>query len=395
MKIYTIHQKLFKSKKFIFYFQHLNKFFMKQKIYLIAITIFLSNCAFSQSLTTPPDGGNKKASVSERIGITDVTIHYDRPGVKGREGKIWNGLVHTGFKDLGFGISTAAPWRGGANENTTISFSTDVTVEGKPLAAGTYGFFVAMGDGEATLIFSNNSTSWGSFFYDPKEDALRVTVKTEPLNENVEWLKYEFMNETPNSAVIALMWEKLKIPFKVEVDYPKTQLAMFRNELKSSKGFNADAWVQASNFAANNNDFEDADEWSDYSINGRFVGQKNFNTLSNKAMILQKENKTSEADAMMKEALPLGSMQDLHNYGKQLISEKKPKEALEIFKMNAQKNPGQFTTDMGLVRGYSANGDYKNALKYAKLAQPLAPNKLNKDAVDKMIEDLNAGKDIN
>ena len=352
-------------------------------------------CAISQSLTTPPDGHNKKASVTERIGITDVTIHYDRPGVKGREGKIWNGVVQTDFTDLGFGTSKAAPWRGGANENTTIKFSTEVTIEGKLLAAGTYGFFVAMGKGDATLIFSNNSTSWGSFFYDPKDDALRVTVKTEPLNESVEWLKYEFMNESDTSAVIALMWEKLKIPFKVEVDYPKTQLAMFRNELKSSKGFDVNTWVQAAQFAAANNDLEDAEQWSDYSINGRFIGEKNFKTLSTKAMILEKEGKTAEADAQLKEALPLGSMQDLHNYGRQLITEKKPKEALEVFKLNAQKHPGDFTTNVGLARGYSANGDYKNALKYAKLAQPLAPNKVNKDAVDKMILDLSAGKDIN
>src|SRR6195952_4995011 len=123
--------------------------------------------ASSQFLTTPPNGGNKKASVSERIGITDVTIHYDRPGVKGREGKIWNDLVHTGFKDLGFGTSKAAPWRAGANENTTITFSTDVMVEGKAIKSGVYGFFVAMGTETATLIFSNSSSAWGSFFYDP------------------------------------------------------------------------------------------------------------------------------------------------------------------------------------------------------------------------------------
>src|SRR5437879_4383963 len=118
---------------------------MIRKICLLIATIFFSVAASTQNLTIPPDGGNKKATVSERIGITDVTIHYDRPGVKGREGKIWNGLVHVGYKDLGFGTSKASPWRAGANENTTIRFSTDVMVEGKPLKAGTYGFFVAMG----------------------------------------------------------------------------------------------------------------------------------------------------------------------------------------------------------------------------------------------------------
>ncbi len=368
---------------------------MQSKIYLFVLLSCCMLTTTAQNLTTPPNGGNKKASVSEMIGITEVTIHYDRPGVKGREGKIWNNLVHTGFTDLGFGTSKQAPWRAGANENTTITFTTDVMVEGKTLRSGTYGFFVAMGNGDATLIFSNNTTSWGSFFYDPAEDALRVTVKTEPLNESVEWLKYEFMNETDNSAVIALEWEKLKIPFKIEVDYPKTQLALFKNELRSSKGFTSDAWVQAAQFAASNNDLEDALQWSDYSINGVFVGQKDFKTLSTKAMILEKQGKTSEADAVMKEALPLGNITDLHQYGRQLIAQKKPKEALEVFKINAQKNPNVFMTTVGLARGYSAAGDYKNALKYAKLALPLAPDKVNKDSVAKMIDTLGQGKDVN
>src|SRR5215510_631620 len=107
-------------------------------VFLLLVTI--TTTAFAQ-LTTPPDGGNKKAMVGERIGITDVTIHYDRPGVKGREGKIWGQLVYTGFTDLGFGTSKAAPWRAGANENTTIEFSTDVKIEGQSLPAGKYGFF--------------------------------------------------------------------------------------------------------------------------------------------------------------------------------------------------------------------------------------------------------------
>ncbi|MEP6583862.1 MAG: DUF2911 domain-containing protein [Ginsengibacter sp.] len=368
---------------------------MQSKFYVVVFLLCSLLTTTAQNLTVPPNGGNKKASVSERIGITDVTINYDRPGVKGREGKIWNGLVHTGFTDLGFGTSKQAPWRAGANENTTITFTTDVMVEGKALQAGTYGFFIAMGNGDATLIFNKNISSWGSFFYDPKEDVLRINVKTQPLNESVEWLKYEFMNETDNSAVIALMWEKLKIPFKVEVDYPKTQLAMFKNELRSDKGFTPDTWVQAAQFAAANNDLEDALQWSDYSINGVFVGQKNFKTLSTKAMILEKQGKNTEADAAMKEALPLGSMIDLHQYGRQLLTEKKPKEALEVFKVNAQKNPNQFTTYVGLARGYSANGDYKNALKNAKLALPLAPDKVNKDALAKMVETLSQGKDVN
>ncbi len=370
---------------------------MLRKLYLLSAIILSGMIASAQNLTIPPDGGNKKASVSERIGITDVTIHYDRCGVKGREGKIWNGLVHVGFKDLGFGTSKAAPWRAGSNENTTFTFSTDVMIDGKPLKAGTYGFFVAMGESDdATIIFSNNNSSWGSFFYDPKQDALRVTVKTSKLSESVERLKYEFMNETDNSAVVALIWEKLKIPFKVEVDYVATQMASFRRELTSSEGFKSDAWQQAAFFAANHNtNLDEALQWSDYSLNGQFVGEKNFKNLTTRSLILNKMGKTADGDAVMKQAMPMATMQELHAYGRQLLNDKKPKEALEVFKMNAEKNPNVFTTDMGLVRGYSANGDYTNALKYAKHAQTIAPNKANKDAVDAMIAKLSDGKDVN
>jgi len=368
---------------------------LKKSLLAIGIAL-LPTFLFAQNLTIPPDGGNKKASVSERIGITDVSVHYDRPAVKGREGKIWGGLVHTGYKDLGFGTSKAAPWRAGANENTTFSFSTDVMIEGKPLKAGTYGFFIAMGEGDATLIFSNNHTSWGSFFYNENEDALRVTVKTIPLNETVERLKYEFSDETENSAVVSLVWEKLKIPFKIEVDYVKTQLESFRRELRSSEGFGPDAWIQAVNFSVEHNtNLDEALVWSDYAINGVFVGQKNFKTLSAKASVLNKMNRNAEADALMKEAMPLATMQELHQYGRQLMRQKRYAEALDAFKLNAQKNPNVFMTNMGMMRGYSATGDFKNALKYAKAAQLQAPDKGNKDALEKFIPMLEAGKDIN
>ena len=135
---------------------------MKQiLVFFFLLTVLLSQA--QRPLTTSPSGGNKKASVSERIGITDVTIHYDRPGVKGREGKIWGQLVPTGYTDQFFGNTKEAPWRAGANESTTIEFSTDVKIEGQILPAGKYGFFIAYGADECTLIFSKDATSWGSF----------------------------------------------------------------------------------------------------------------------------------------------------------------------------------------------------------------------------------------
>ncbi len=284
----------------------------------------ISSHTYAQ-LTALPSGGNKKAAATERIGITDISLHYDRPRVKGREGQIWGKLVPEGYTDQGFGTSKAAPWRAGANENTTIEFSNDVTVEGQPLPAGKYGFFVAYSPTECTLIFSRNNSSWGSFFYDPKEDALRVKVKPLAMDKEVEWLKYEFLDQKENSATIALEWEKLSIPFKVEVDYVKTQLESFRRELRTDKGFTWNAWMQAAQFCAQRNtNLEEGLAWADSAVNPQVVGDKNFQTLSTKAQILTQLNRKEEADAVMKEALPLGKMNEVHQYARQLIRPRPP-----------------------------------------------------------------------
>ena len=132
------------------------------------------------------------------------------------------------LQDLHYGTSKAAPWRAGANENTTIEFSTDVSIEGKSLPAGKYGFFIAMGSEKATLVFSKFNTAWGSFYYDAKYDALRVEVPVQKLNESVERLKYEFADQTENSAVLSLQWEKAKIPFKISVDVQQLQIEAFQ-----------------------------------------------------------------------------------------------------------------------------------------------------------------------
>lgn len=346
-------------------------------------------------LTTPPDGGNKKATVGERIGITDVTIHYDRPGVKGREGKIWGQLVPVGFNDLNFGTSKAAPWRAGANENTTIEFSTPVKIEGKELPAGKYGFFIAYDPQQCTLIFSRNSTSWGSFFYNPVEDALRVTVKPVAMGQSVEWLRYEFLDETTDAATIALEWEKLRIPFRVQVDLDELQFESFRRELRGERSFNPgwQSFQQAAQYASDHNkNLEEGLAWAEQAVNGRFIGEANFQTLSTKATLLAKLGRQAEADSTMQQALEHGNLQQLHNYGRQLLAQQKNKEALDVFMLNYKKNPGSFIPMVGLARGYAANGDTKKALQFAKKALPLAPDEMNRKNLETMIEKMEQDK---
>ena len=193
---------------------------MKTK--LLIVTFLIAALAVSAQVTTPPSGDNQKASVTQMIGLVSVTINYSSPDVHGsngedRKGHIWGELVHYGFVDQGYGPSKAAPWRAGANENTTITFSHDVVIEGKTLKAGTYGLFLALAkEGPSQWIFSKNATSWGSYFYNEAEDALRVPTSLEDW-AYTEWLTYNFDDRQPKSTHAYLAWENKRAGFKVEV----------------------------------------------------------------------------------------------------------------------------------------------------------------------------------
>ena len=364
---------------------------------LFDILFSLLSPSFAQvmPLTLEPDGGNRKASVSEQVGIVKITINYSRPGVKGREGKIWNTRVaHYGFEDLGHGTTNAAPWRAGANENTTISFSHPVRVEGKDLPPGTYGFFIALGDQESTLIFSKINTSWGSFYYDSTQDALRVTVTNQKLDQSVEWLKYEFIEQKDDGITVAMSWEKRMIPFKIWVDRKALQMAAFINDFRTTRPYydfiDAANWCIQSNYG-----LEQALQWMDRAIYFRVMGEKNFRTLSTKANVLMKMSRVDEAKKVMQEALPMGTMVDVHYYGRQLLTMNQVDEAFKVFKANYDKYPNQYTTNVGMGRAFSAKGDYKKALTYMEAALQQAPDAGSKNNLQAMITKLREGQNVN
>jgi len=373
---------------------------MKNQILCLALALVAFSSYSSAQVpynSAVPNGYTKKAVVSEQVGLTQVTITYHRPAVRGREGKIWGEVVHKGFINQGFGNGKPAPWRAGANENTVVEFDNDVKVEGQTLPKGRYGFFIAYDPSESIVIFSKRSDAWGSFFYDEKEDALRVKVKPQPVEKSVENLKYEFTNQTPNSAVIALSWEKLSIPFKVEVDYLKQQFDALVAESQNPRGFTPQGLNIAAGWTLQNDyQLEKGLEWATLATSPKFPGDPtSFPALSTKAAILDKLGRTEEAAAVIKSALPFGNVGELQQLGRQLLTAKKPQAALEVFQFNYNKNPNQFTALMGMARGLSANGEYAKALEFANKALPLAPNDSGKQAVQAMIEKLKAGKDIN
>ena len=177
------------------------KWFYSSLFLLISLILFTNSTEAQnnkQELRISP-----KAEVMQTVGFTDVRIVYSRPGIKGRA--IWGKLV-----------PYDAVWRAGANEATKITFSTDVTVEGKKLKKGSYSLFAIPGKNEWTLIFNKVADQWGAFEYNESDDALRVKVKTEKAIWQ-EWLSYTINKATDTSAVIRLEWEKIKVPFKVEV----------------------------------------------------------------------------------------------------------------------------------------------------------------------------------
>ena len=368
---------------------------------LVLGLVFAAN-AWGQ-ISTPPSGGNQKSSVTQHIGPVRVTIDYSSPDVHGpngedRRGKIWGTLVPYGLQNLGFGTCKECPWRAGANENTVFDVSEDVKIEGQPLKAGRYGLHIIPAqEGDWTLIFSNNASSWGSFFYDAKEDALRVKVKPSK-TEYHEWLTYEFTDRKPEQATAALKWEDLQIPFTITVDNATDlYLAKIHEELRDSPGFQWTNWVAAAQYALQVKRPNDAVEFAEAAVNRGFVGRENFQTLNTLAMAQEAAGQTEAAKATRDKAMnhATATSIDIHQYGRQLLTQGKKEEALRVWELNAKRFPNMWPVNVGLARGYSANGRYKDALKYAKLALAQAPDELNRKTLTDGIAKLEAGKDMN
>lgn len=352
------------------------------KKFVITVCLYLFGLvSYSQSITLPPSGDNQKCSITQWIGLVSVNITYNSPDITGpngedRKGKIWGGVVPYGLADNNFGTAKKMPWRAGANENTTITFSHDVKVEGSMLAAGTYSLHMIPSRDRWVIIFSNDAGAWGSYFYDEKNDALRIEVL--PFQgAYTEWLTYDFIEKMPNYTTAALRWENLVVPFKIEADVINIYLAKIREELKNAPGFEWKNWVAAINFCVTNKvNLHEALLWADYAMEAPFVGERNFETLTAKANVLIMLNRHSEADKIIKEALndPSASMVKIHNYGRQLIAAGQTKMAMDIFELNSKKYPDdRFTTMVGLARGSEALGKKKQAAKYYRLAAENAP----------------------
>ncbi len=323
--------------------------------YVVMFILMLAAVVSAQTQLTAPQV-SQKASVSQTIGLTDITINYHGPKVNGR--KIWGGLVP--YNEV---------WRGGANENTTISFTDPVKIEGKDIPAGTYGLHFIPTENDWTVILSKNYWSWGSFNYDEKEDQLRVTVKPVAADFQ-EWLSYSFDNPAENSVEMNLRWEKLKVPVHIDVDVPEIVISHMKKELDNLPGFSWQGWNQIAAYALMNKvHLSEAMDWVDKSINMN----KTFANQMTKAGLLEQMGNTGEADKLRQTALTMGTEAEVNTYGYQLLQQGKQDEAIEIFTKNTKDHPDSWNVWDSLGEAYGKNGNKDMAIKYYSKAYNMAP----------------------
>jgi hypothetical protein len=321
---------------------------------------------------------SQHAVVTQRIGITDITVNYHRPLVNSRQ--IWGKVVPYG-----------EVWRAGANENTTVTFTDPVTIEGQLLDKGTYGLHMIPGENQWTVVFSKSSTAWGSFSYKQNEDALRVTAKPQTA-EFHEALTYDFDDVKPDSAVITLRWEKVAVPFKVAVKVNDIVEASVPRQMQGLNQYYWDSWDDvATYYLTSKINLDEAlkDEEQSIKVEARF------DNLLHKSKILEAMGRKDEATAAHNQALELASALQLYFYGRQLQGEKKQDEAFALYRSNAKKFPDYWTSHVGLARVYSGQGDFDKAVKEVEAALPGVPDDANRANLEKYVKRLQSKEDIN
>jgi TolA-binding protein len=333
---------------------------------VVAALATSTGTAFAQgapALKTPE--ASPAASVSQTVGITTLRVDYHRPAVNAR--KVWGGIVPYG--DV---------WRAGANENTTLTVSTPIKLGGKALGTGTYGIHMIPTAGDWTVIVSKINTAWGSFSYDPKDDAFRVTVQPKPVGEHEERLYYRFDDVTDKSATLTLRWEKLAVPVRIDVDTPAAVMANMRGELRGLAQFFWEPWAQAAGYwVANGGNLDEAQKLADKAL----TFGPNFRALRVRAAIAEKKGDNKKAEALRTQAMTVANENDLNLYAYGLLGQKKVDEAIAIFQRNVKEHPQSWNVYDSLAEAYMTKGDKPAAVENYSRALSMVKDDANKKRI--------------
>ena len=331
--------------------------------------------AQSALLDLPRD--SQRSAVTQRIGITDITINYHRPLVKGRT--IWGKVVP--YNEV---------WRAGANENTTVTFTDAVSIEGQPLAKGVYGLFMIPGENQWTVIFSKVHSAWGNFTYKEADDALRVIVKPQASDPH-EALTYDFDDVKADSAVATLRWEKVAVPFKIDVNVHDIVQASLHNQLQGLPQYMWEGWDDAATYLLTAKyDLDEALQYEETSIRT----EPRFDNYLTKSQILEAMGRKEEAQAAKNAGIQRATAAQLYFYGRQLQGQGKQDQAFDFFRQAAKKDPNDWAVHDGTARLYSAKGDFDSALKEMKISLAGAPDN-QRVFIEPLVKKLEAKQDIN
>jgi TolA-binding protein len=349
---------------------------MRVHAIVCALAVLGAVSVAAQPAVPLPDA-SPAASVSQRVGITDIDVTYHRPAVNKR--KIFGGLVPYNVI-----------WRAGANENTTIKFSTPVKVEGQPLPAGTYGLFMIPAEQQWTVVFSKFAGAWGTYTYDQSEDALRVTVTAQAAANVNERLLFSFDDLTNNAATLALQWDKVRVPVKIEVDLPTTIRAGIADALRTGKHWDANAWAAAARWELRNGDVDTASKYADVALG---LGNTT-NTLRTKAAVLAKKGDAKgAADLRDRAKLMANEAETLGDTAYTSIGAKKYDEAIAYVNgyIAAHPNGEQLWRAYNILGdAYAAKGDMAKAHESLDKAMAAAHDMAERTEVQDTLNSLGA-----
>jgi len=338
---------------------------------LLPLLFLLSAPGFGQPQLNFPEA-SPKAIVTQTVGLTEITITYHQPAVKGRT--IWGELV-----------PYDKVWRAGANENTTFHFTDPVKIAGKDLPAGTYGFHILPNANDWTLILSTVYTGWGSYSYNEKEDALRFKVNP-LLGDFKERLVYSFEYATDSTVNAVMQWEKVKIIFPIKVDVHAVVLRHLRNDLRSNHQFYWQSWSRAANYCLQQNiNLQEAMTWIDRSINMN----ENYSNLSVKAGLLKKAGQEAESVKLQDKAITLATETELNTLGYEYLQNQgSTTKAIDIFKLNISRHPQSWNVYDSLGEAYAKQGEKKLAIKNYNKALEMVKDETQKVRIKEILAGL-------
>ena len=312
-----------------------------------------------------------RATVGQTVGLTEIAITYDRPGVSGRP--IWGALV-----------PWDSVWRAGANENTVIAFSSPVRIDGTEVPAGRYGLHMIPSRPDWTIILSHQANAWGSFSYDSTEDLLRVKATPER-GEFHERLVYTLDDPGEGTVVATLRWDTLAVPLTIEVDSRRVVADSLREQLRGLGRFFWQPWSQAAAWcAANRTNLREATGWADRSI----AINENFTNLRVKAALLEQQGDRAGAQAALQRSLAVAGEADMNTYGYLLMGQDKVDSAVVVFRKNVKEYPGSWYAYDSLGEAYARQGDKRKAIEAYTQARRIVRDPTQRQRIDGILAGL-------